>query len=218
MELVDFSREQLIDYVDCQLQHFFPDKRRGERTLLAQHMDETLARLNHCINAVRMWTPNQFYYLHSEQYTTFLYFLANTLWRHTQQEALCNKLFFLNKSLNGFNCFYSIALPDIFFIGHSLGIVLANTQFGNYLVLYQNVTVGKNHGAAPTIGEGVIFYPHSAVIGGCRIADHTVLAQGTRVMGRDTTGQCLVFPGAAGEVLEKPLRRPILNDIFRLTN
>jgi serine O-acetyltransferase len=28
-----------------------------------------------------MWTPGRFDHLHSSQYTTFLYYLANTLWR-----------------------------------------------------------------------------------------------------------------------------------------
>ncbi len=56
---------------------------------------------------------------------------------------------------------------------------------GEKLVLYQNSTVGKNHGTAPVLGEGVVMYPNTAVIGRCTIGDRTVIAQGVGVVNRD---------------------------------
>src|SRR3546814_2135485 len=79
---------------------------------------DALARLERCIAGVRMWQAGEFDHLHSSQYTIFLYYLANTAWRKLRAERVCTKLFYLNKALNGFECFYDTELPEVFFIGH----------------------------------------------------------------------------------------------------
>ena len=205
----------LLDYVSRQLDHFFPDGRGGQRELLAAALPHALQRLQHCINAVRLWPREEFDHLHSSQYTIFLYHLASTLWQGQADRALCNKLFGLNKALNGIDLFYEIELPEVFFIGHSVGIVLAKASYGNRLVLYQGCTVGKNHGQAPVIGEGVVMYPGSAIIGRCEVAAGSVLAQGVSVVNRSTPGRCLVFQGRSGGLMFKPATRDVLGDIFR---
>jgi serine O-acetyltransferase len=142
--------------------------------------------------------------------------LANSIWRHSaDRDGVCTKLFLLNKALNGIDCFYEIEMPDIFFIGHSVGIVLAKAQYSNYLVLYQNSTVGKNHGVAPVIGSGVVLYPNTAIIGRCRIGSGTVLSQGTSVINADTPENKTVFNSADAKLTFRPTKRNILNDIFR---
>ena len=210
------SPATLLDYVCRQLDHFFPDGRLAAgRPALESALPDALQRLGRCIDAVRWWPPGEFDHLHSSQYTTFLYFLAHTLWRAGGERALCNKLFGLNKALNGIDLFYEIEMPEVFFIGHSVGIVLAKARYGNRLVLYQNSTVGKNHGIAPSLGEGVVLYPNSAVIGRCRIGDGSVIAQGVSVINRDTPGAGTVFQGNAGDLVFKASTHDVLADIFR---
>lgn len=216
LQLVNATQESLVDYLKNQLNHFFPDGQAGLRTALTRHLDEALARLERCINAVRMWRVGEFDYLHSTQYTIFLYFLANTIWKHERDARVCNKLFYLNKALNGIDCFYEIEMPEIFFIGHSVGIVLAKAHYSDYLVLYQNSTVGKNHGAAPVLEEGVVMYPNTAIIGRCHIGKGTVVAQGVGVINHDTPGNCIVFAGENGNYVFKQPNRNVLADIFRL--
>jgi serine O-acetyltransferase len=215
LTLVNSSRELLLGYLLRQLEHFFPDGQAGLQALLDARLDAALDRLAHCIGAVRMWREREFDPLHSSQYAIFLYYLAHTLHRSGADRALCNKLFFLNKALNGIDLFYEIDMPPVFFIGHSVGIVLAKATYGNHLVLYQNCTVGKNHGAAPTLGDGVVMYPHSAVIGPCRVGRRSILSQGVSVVGRDTPGDCLVFQGPKGRLEFATPKRDILADIFR---
>ncbi|MEP7301198.1 MAG: hypothetical protein ABI699_06695 [Caldimonas sp.] len=210
------SNDGLLNYVGRQLDNFFPDGRgEAERPALQVQLEPALRRLERCIAEVRMWTPGRFDHLHSSQYTIFLYYLANTLWHAGTERALCNKLFGLNKALNGIDLFYEIELPEVFFIGHSVGIVLAKARYGNRLVLYQNCTVGKNHGDAPTLGEGVVMYPDSAVIGRCEIGPGTVIAQGTSIVNRSTPGNCMVFGGEAGDLVFKTPTRDVLADLFR---
>jgi serine O-acetyltransferase len=217
IRLINTTTDELGDYVTTQLATFFPDKQpRDElRRILGRDLDQALERLRVNISCVRMWKVDEFDYLHSEQYGIFLYYLANTVWRNQQDRTTCTKLFFLNKTLNSFNCFYDVELPDKFFVGHSLGIVLARATYSNYLVLYQNSTVGKNHGVAPVLEEGVVMYPNTAIIGRAQVRAGTVISQGTSVINRDTPGNCVVFRGQGADLLFKPATRDILGDIFR---
>jgi serine O-acetyltransferase len=96
-----------------------------------------------------------------------------------------------------------------------VGIVFAKATYGNYLVVYQNSTVGKNHGVAPVLGEGVVMYAGTSIIGGCQVGDGTILSQGTSLVNTDSPGHCTVYPGLAGQVVFKPVRRDPLQDIFR---
>ncbi|HNZ92069.1 MAG TPA: hypothetical protein PKM82_12760 [Acidovorax sp.] len=210
------SRTELIAYVARQLASFYPDGLDTDApAVLAAHMDTALARLGRCINEVRFWVPDQFDHLHSTQYTLFLYYLSHTIWQATGNCTLCTKLFCLNKALNGIDLFYEIEMPEVLFIGHSVGIVFAKAQYGNYLVVYQNSTVGKNHGVAPVLGEGVVMYPGTAIIGRCEVGDGTVLSQGVSLINANTPGHCTVYPGVDGRVAIKPAGRNVLEDIFR---
>ena len=214
MEVLRMGRERLLCFVTRQISNMLPDEYdpRGD---LDSNLDEALDRLRICINAVRLWRENQFDPLHSTQYCIFLYILANTIWRRTASNETATRLFLLNKALNGIDLFYEIAMPEIFFIGHSVGIVLAKASYANHLVLYQNCTVGKNHGVAPVLEEGVVLYPNSAVIGGGVIRTGSVLSQGVSVINRSTQANKVVFQGANGSLIFKSVQRNILADIFR---
>lgn len=206
LTLLNSSRGSLLKYVTTQLQTFFPDGDDTHNNILDSCMDKALNRLEVCINPVKMWKTGEFDYLHSSQYAIFLYFLANSIWQQEGKNCrrTCNRLFFLNKTLNGIDCFYEIQMPEIFFIGHSVGIVLAKASYGNYLVLYQNSTVGKSHGIAPVIDDNVIMYPNSAVLGASHIRSGSTLSQGVSVINKTTDENCLVFQGSNGNLICKP--------------
>ncbi|WP_427307938.1 hypothetical protein [Cupriavidus sp. H39] len=217
MELIGQSRASLAAYTCAQVGALVPDGQAGAMLpLIARNLDEALQRTGRCIDAVRMWKPGSFNYLHSSQYCQYLYYLANTIWRNERDAQACTRLFLLNKALNGIDLFYEIEMPEVFFIGHSIGIVLAKATYGNYLVLYQNSTVGKNHGAAPVIGDGVVMYPNSAIIGRSQVGAGSVIAQGVGVVNRDTPGHCLVFAGNGGDLVCRPVAQPAIEEYFRV--
>jgi serine O-acetyltransferase len=214
MQVLRIGRDGLRQYVLRQLQHHFPDGIE-HGTLLDAYLDEALVRLSRCIDAVRPWTPGQFDYLHSTQYCQFLYYLSHTIWRRSGDTELPTRLFLLNKALNAIDCFYEIELPERFYIGHSAGIVLAKAHYGDRLVLYQHCTVGKNHGVAPVIDEGVVLFPDAVVIGRSHVRAGSVLSQGCRVVNRNTPGDCLVFGSDGGGLHFKPIATPVLSQFFR---
>ena len=77
---------------------------------------------------------------------------SNTIWRGAGNDHVCTKLFYLNKALNGFSCFYDNELPERFFIGHSVGIVLVRARYPEYFAIYQNCTVGRHGDKLPGSG------------------------------------------------------------------
>jgi len=208
------SKYGLNQYVQLQLQRFFPDN--SPVYTIENALPEALRRLEVCINSVKLWTPSYFNHLHSSQYCTFLYLLARTAYEQNASTEICTKLFLLNKALNGIDLFYEIKMPSKFFIGHSTGIVLAKANYGEHLVLYQNCTVGKNNGISPTLGQGNIIYPNAAVLGNSTTGDYTTISQGTRLIDTSTPPRSIVFnKNGQREAIIKKARRLYIDDYFR---
>jgi serine O-acetyltransferase len=215
--LVGHSRASLIDYVVAQIGHVVPDGRAGDcRTAVERHVDGALARTMACVNLVRMWKPGRFDLLHSSQHCIFLYLLANTIWRESRDSATCTRLFLVNKAFNGIDLFYEIDLVEPFFIGHSVGIVLAKASYGSHLVLYQNSTIGRSGSDVPVIGSHVVVYPNCAIIGRSRVADGTILSQGSSLINRDSPGDCIVYRGGDGKPAYRPAPADARSAYFRL--
>lgn len=218
MKLRDHSRESLLAYVTAQCAAIVPDGREAAfRAAAAAHLDEALERLHVCINGCAPWRPDEFNVLQSSQHTIFLYYLANTIWRRSGDTAAPTRLFLMNKALNGIDLFYEIAMPEIFYIGHSLGIVLAKATYGNHLVLYQGVTVGRHKDQIPVIGDRVVLYPGSSVAAGAVIGNDVVVSQGARVIGKRVPDGQMVFAGSGGgELVFRPRPDDLLAEYFRL--
>jgi serine O-acetyltransferase len=122
----------------------------------------------------------------------------------------------MNKAFNGIDLFYEIAMPEVFYIGHSVGIVLAKATYGNHLVLYQGVTVGRHKDQIPVIGDRVVLYSNSAVIGLAVIEDDCVIGQGTSVINkRVPKGSVAVAGGRGGELAFRPRPDDLLQEYFR---
>jgi serine O-acetyltransferase len=215
LKIINLDRSQLEAYVRRQLLNLLPMDEHSETELIECYLDAALDRLARCVAGVRIWPIGQFDILHSSQYCLFLYYLANTIWRNERAANVCTRLFLLNKAMHGIDCFYEVELPEVLFIGHSVGIVLAKATYGNHLVLYQNCTVGKNHGIAPEIGDRVVLYPSSAVVGRSHIGSGSLISQGVSVVNQNTPGETAVFRGLQGNLIFKPLKRKVLYDYFR---
>lgn len=203
MKIQRLGRDGLLDYILTQLDNFFPDGCRNHNKIyINRFLDEALFRLGVCINAVRAWEKGSFDYLHSTQYCTFLYFLANSIWRSSGDSEVSTRIFLLNKALNGIDLFYEIEMPSVFLIGHSSGIVLSKAVYGERVVIFQGVTIGKSHGTSPVIGDNVVFYPGSCVVGSCVIGEGAVVSQGVSVINENVPRGMIAF-GRSRELIFK---------------
>lgn len=217
MKLVDHSRESLLAYLTAQCAHIVPDGREAAfRAVCDAHLDAALERMHRCVNACAPWRPDQFNVLQSSQHCLLLYFLANTIWRASGETAAPTRLFLMNKALNGIDLFYEIAMPEVFYIGHSVGVVLAKATYGNYLVIYQNATVGRHKDQVPVIGERVVIYPNSAVIGRAVVEDDAVISQGVSVVNRHVPKGAMAFAAPGGQLTFKPRPADLIGEYFRL--
>lgn len=216
MKLVDHTRESLLDYTAAQCAAIVPDGREAAfRAIADAHLDAALERLHRLINACAPWRPDQFNVLQSSQHCIYLYFLANTIWKASGDTAAPTRLFLMNKALNGIDLFYEIAMPEVFYIGHSVGIVLAKATYGNHLVLYQNSTIGRHKADIPVIGERVVVYPNSAIIGRSVVGDDAVVSQGTSVINKRVPAGQMAFRSGDGLAFS-PRPDDLLAEYFRL--
>jgi len=217
MKLRDHTRESLIAYITAQCAAVVPDGRDAAfRSAVEAHIDEALERLHRCINGCAPWRPDEFNVLQSSQHTIFLYYLANTIWTRSGDGAAATRLFLMNKAFNGIDLFYEIAMPEVFYIGHSVGIVLAKATYGNYLVLYQNSTVGRHKDQIPVLGDRVVLYPNTAVIGRSVVEDDAVVSQGVSVVNKHVPKGSIAFAGGSGELAFRPRPDDLLSEYFRL--
>jgi serine O-acetyltransferase len=190
---------ELQQYVVQQLNNFYPDNRllhkekRFESTI-----NRALERTEYCFQHVSLPTYHRdkrtyFSHLHADQYTVFLWFLSNEIWRGFEDEEISSKIFGLNKILNGFHCMYNAELPDIFLVLHGNGIVLGRATYGNYLVCFQGTTVGAVDGHYPTLGSGVTMAPNSSIIGKCNVGNLVTVGNHALLRNRDVTDQSLYY-------------------------
>ena len=172
--------------------------------MLETYFDKALQRVERCFQGI----DNKYFKtesggvkfnpFHSVQYMTFLYTLANELYRNGMSSTLSDKLYYLNKTMNGLDMFYAIELPDIWSAEHPVGSVLGRAKYGDGFFFYQGCTVGGNRGKDgilyyPVIGKNVRMYANSSFIGKCNIGDNVILGAGALVKDTDIPSNSIVF-------------------------
>ena len=215
LSVVGMDEEDLVAFTCAQIANFFPDRKNADNAALVRaHLPAAMAWLAPIAAKAVHWNPVALDPLSSSQYCQFLYVLANTIWKATGNEALPTKLFLLNKALHGIDLFFKVEMPPIFIIGHAVGIVLGRAKYGNYFVAFQNSTVGRVGDDIPTLGECVVMFPNSAIVGRSRVGDFTVLSQGTSLVNTDLPGN-MTYWGQGGTLSSKAGRPGIYRHYFR---
>ena len=207
----------LAQFVTTQLNQLYPDGDMVDEMLLGV-MPVVMQRLTHCFSQIHkkyymVDDKPYFHHRHSDHYAMFLYLLSNEAW---QQGALvlAEKAFLLNKALHGIDAFYSIQLPEVFFFVHPIGTILGHASYGNYLVVYQNVTVGSDVGGVyPQFGESCVLYAKCSVIGACQIGANAVIAAHAFLRNQNVSQNSLVV-GMYPNHQVKPNHRDNRQDFF----
>ncbi len=99
-------------------------------------------------------------------------------------ESLAEIAYLVNRRLHAFECFYTRGIPDVFHLEHPVGSVLGQAAFGEYLVVYQGVSVGGDMKLRyPEVGEGVVLFAKASLIGSAVIEDNCAIGAGVQVYG-----------------------------------
>lgn len=177
---MSLSPDLIYTYIMKLVYHHFPDGASllGNEPAL---FDMALMRVEYCFSNIKKkyYFENGghiFDHLHGDHMATLLYFYSNTIWRETGYTDLPTRLVNLNKIMHGIDLFYSRKMPDIFLLVHPIGTVLGDAEYGNYLVVYQNCTIGSVSSKYPKLGQETVLYANSTVIGDCSLGNNVVIA------------------------------------------
>jgi len=192
----------LAAYLRRLLGTHFPDG-GGDSLDLTPSVHDALARTEHNFARIhrKYFTVDgrtRFDHLNGDHLATFLYFVANSCWQLTGDIVVPTKLFSLNKLLHGLDLFYSVQLPEVFLLVHPVGTVIGNAAYNDYLVVYQNCTIGSEAGHYPRLGEGVVLNSRVSIIGECTVGDNVVFGANSFIVDTDIPSDSIVvgqFPG-----------------------
>ena len=141
---------------------------------------------------------------HSGQYTVFLYYYSNSVFKADAGNArLADKIYYLNKIMNACDLFYEVDLPEVFMLDHPLGSVMGRAKFGNYFAFSQNCTVGNNNNIFPQIGEYVTMTANSMILGNSKIGDNVIIGAGACVKDQDVPDNSIVFGSSPNLIIKK---------------
>lgn len=220
--LMTLSEAELTAYVARQVSSFYPDKEVAPAAL-SGFVREALERADFCFSRINLkyyfdGAQTRFNHLHTDQYAMFLYFLANTIYRREGDLSLAEKLYGLNKALHGIDVFYEVELPDIFAFQHPVGTVLGRAKYSNYLYVYQRCSTGANLKAEyPTLGEGVVMFGGTSIIGNSVVGDNCWFSLGTVIMDLAVPSNSVVF-GHSPNTTIKPTTRSVIENIFSVNS
>lgn len=216
MEL-SLERKELLSYIGYQLDNFFPDKYKLKGKDVEIAFDLGIERLENCFKYItfpaycNQKDQTYFSHLHSDQYSQFLYFFSNSLWQVSENKPLCDKLIFLNKTLNGMFFSYKGKLPDVFFLAHPVGTILGNANYDNFLVVFQNVTINTDIDdfgePAPKLGKGLFLGAGAKIIGNKPIGDAVSIGVDVLVHNQTISDDKVVIKDANGNVLIKDRKK-----------
>lgn len=204
---LSLSKEALQNYIARQLEYRFPDRKSCmdfKETINIKAFDEALQRLEYCFShiSVRGYSISDdkgkqhpfFNHLHSDQYSQFLYYFSNSLWKKEGDLDLCSKLILLNRDLHGCWFSYKGDLPDIFILVHPVGSVIGhvNVKFSDYLVVLQNVTINSTESSL-ILGKYLFLAAGAKIIGGGKIGDRVSIGANALVRNPDITNDCIIY-------------------------
>lgn len=218
--LRDMTADRLSAYVARQLETFFPDGRVTPATMLQPYVDDALERTRLCFSGIekkkfRDGDRVMFNYMHPDHYAMFLYLLANAVSRRDRSNPLAFRLFYLNKVLHGLDAYHDTELPTVFQFMHPLGTILGQARYGDYFCVHQGCSVGSDEdGVFPEIGNDVVLYTGSSVIGRSKIGHNVVIGAMALVLNRDIPDNKVVLSGS-GELSIRENTRHVRERRFR---
>lgn len=193
------TKDELLELVSRQLKNIFTLS-GDEVDCLHSVIDAAVQRCYKCFSKCR----NKYYSkngkvffnpYHSGQYTIFLYWLSRTIFlnHRNKHSSLCDRIYYLNKMLNGIDLFYEVEMPDYFMLDHPLGSVLGKAVYANGFSFSHQCTVGNNKGIYPVFGTNVRLFSGAKVLGNCRIGSNVLISANTYVLDLDIPDYSLIF-------------------------
>lgn len=163
---------------------------------------------------------NGFSPYNSVHYALYLYYLGHEIGVNAEskdQIQLADKVYYLNKIMNCVDWYWAIDLPEHFFVEHPIGTVLGRAKYGDYLFVYQGVTVGGNYHNGnldyPYFSDYTVLYANATVLGNCKIGKNVVISANTYIINEVIPDNTIVF-GTSPNLVLKPINERKRDEIF----
>lgn len=207
--IISPSLQMLKKLIRHQIDNLFtltPD----EECILLQVLPIALKKTEHCFGK----SKNKYYkndegkvffsIFHSGQYCIFLYYLSHQAFlKKPMERSLADKLYYLNKALNGLDLYYEVSMPEVFHLDHPVGSVMGRASYGENFTFSQMCTVGNNKGIFPVIGKNVVMLSGSKIIGNCEVGDNVVVSANAYIKDVDIPEDSIVFGSSPSLVIKQ---------------
>ena len=149
--ILEIDKTAILNLVCCQVNNIFTIE-EAEKKEIENSFDDAIASCEdnflHSTNKyfTRVIEGNREAYFnpfHSVQWMIFLYYLGNRIFRNGGGK-ICDKLYYLNKVMNGLDLFYAIDLPNHFGAEHPVGVVMGRAKYGDGFFFYQGFPANVN--------------------------------------------------------------------------
>jgi len=191
------KKNQIEDYLTNQLAFF------GGADI-SDYLEAAYKRALYCFsrNTNKYFKKGTIDVHHTGQYAIPLCYLARVAFEAGDRET-ADRVYALNKALHGFDIFYEVELPNVFFMEHPVGTVLGRAKYSDRLFLGQNVTVGGNKGCYPTIGENVCLHAGCMVVGDSHLGNNIEVSAQAFIRDEVIPDNCLVFGKSPNLVIKQ---------------
>lgn len=195
--IIEIKKKILVQNLIKQIENLFGLTNKEEE-IIHKCFLKTLTRSEYCFAN----TNNKYYKkksktyfnpFHSGQYCIFLYFFSNTVYRYLKGSLLSDKIYYLNKTLNGLDLFYEVEMPKIFILDHPVGTVIGKASIKNYFSFSSNCVVGNNKGIFPKLGSNVYLSTGCTILGDCNIGNNVIFSANSYILDSDVPSNSIVY-------------------------
>lgn len=189
-----------------------------DESLITKHLPKAMERFENCIKDC----DNKYYSkendegiiepyfdpLHTCQWTLFLYFMANTIYKYENEKieaarVVCDKIYGQAKTMSGCDIYFEVEMPEVFFFDHPLGSHLGRAKYGNGFSFLQGCLVEKLDGKAPVIDDNVTMLTGSKIIGDSHVGENSVITEGAIIRNENIPANSVVYGESPNLVIKK---------------
>tara|TARA_B110001452_G_scaffold163918_1_gene136692 strand:- start:1075 stop:1725 length:651 start_codon:yes stop_codon:yes gene_type:complete len=207
--LIKNNNIEILDFTINQLNNFFPFKKKISHSNIKKEFNNALEKSLNCFKKIKTkyHQDNSDLIFNSDKYCVFLYFLSNEVYKNNQDKSIAERIYYLNKTLNGVDLYYEVTMPEIFYLVHPVGTVLGRANYSNYFVAYQNCTVGSNKNNSPTLGQYVTMRPGSSIIGNSNISSGCDISINSTIVDKNLTRNSIYIGSPSSFHIKKKTRK-----------
>jgi serine O-acetyltransferase len=147
----------------------------------------------------------KFFPLNSDHFSMFLYLLSRKIKMNTKSNDIADTVSYINKILHGIDVWHSVELPNEFFFVHPVGTILGQAKYGDFLAVWQGVTIGGAGGKYPTFQGSTVIYSNASVLGNSTIGHNTIIGANVVLLNIDVPPDCKVLSTTTFKVVPNNL-------------